>query len=101
MLILNLVFSDHAWGGNYFVASGALGQNGGKILGEYPSDLTNDGPLVFHPGIVIPTTPLESLWNPVSQWFGVAGEDIDKILPNYEVFSWLPLLDKSDVYQFG
>lgn len=47
--------TDHAWGGNYFIAGGSV--KGKQILGEYPSDLTTSGSLVFSPGIVIPTTP--------------------------------------------
>jgi len=87
--------SDHAWGGNFVVASGAL--DGGKILGDFPEDLSNDGPLVFQPGIVIPTTPWESLWNSVSQWFGVSNEaDLDKILPNRGKFDNLFTLN--DLY---
>ena len=62
--------SDHAWGGNYFMASGNL--KGGKIFGEYPDDLTDAGPrIVSDVGIVMPSTPWEALWNGVAQWFGV------------------------------
>jgi len=67
-------------------------------LGEFPEDLSNDGPLVFQPGIVIPTTPWESLWNSVSQWFGVSNEaDLDKILPNRGQFGNLFTLN--DLYE--
>ena len=62
--------SDHAWGGNYFMASGSL--KGGEIFGEYPDDLTDAGPqIVSDVGIVMPSTPWEALWNGVAQWFGV------------------------------
>lgn len=62
--------SDHAWGGNYFAASGSL--KGGKILGEYPDDLTSSGSrIVSDVGIVVPTTPWEALWNGIAEWFGV------------------------------
>ncbi len=47
--------SDHAWGGNYFIAGGEV--QGKQILGEFPKNLSDDGPLVFAPGIVIPTLP--------------------------------------------
>jgi hypothetical protein len=41
-------------------------------MGEYPHDLTADGPQVISEvGIVIPTTPWESLWNGIAEWFGV------------------------------
>ena len=57
--------TDHAWGGNYFVAGGSI--SGKKILGEYPDTLTPDGDLIFEPGIVIPTTPWDALWNGLAQ----------------------------------
>ncbi len=82
--------TDHAWGNNVFVASGAL--DGGRIMGEYPSDLRSfpaypDAPHVFSPGVVIPTTPWESVWAAVGEWFGVEEADMDKVLPNRGVFT--------------
>lgn len=76
--------SDHAWGGNYWVTGGDV--DGGQILGDYPDDLSNEGPLVFQPGIVIPTTPWESVWSAVAGWFGVAESKMDFVLPNRNVF---------------
>lgn len=62
--------SDHGWGGNYFVASGSM--KGGKILGEYPHDLTPSGSqIISDVGILIPSTPWESVWNGVAEWFGI------------------------------
>ena len=85
--------SDHAWGGNYFIASGAL--DGGKMLGTFPDDLSNDGPLVFPPGIVIPTLSWEGLWDPIARWFGVPDESLENVLPNRADFedNLLSLLD--------
>ncbi len=76
-------YSDHAWGNNLFVAGGSV--DGGKILGEFP-ELASDKPLIFSPGIVVPTTPWESLWNSVAQWFGVDEGDLDTILPHRGTF---------------
>merc|ERR1712146_114983 len=59
--------TDHAWGGNYFVAGGAV--RGGQILGSFPSDLTDDGPLSLGQGRLIPTTPWEGVWNAIGAWF--------------------------------
>ena len=90
--------SDHAWGGNYFVMGG--GVDGGKILGEYPTDLSNNSPLVFSPGIVLPTTPWESVWSAVSEWFGVTDPaEIAKILPNKDKFTGL--WDAADIFKPG
>ena len=57
--------TDHGWGGNYFVAGGSI--SGKKILGEYPDTLTPDGDLIIEPGIVIPTTSWDALWNGLAQ----------------------------------
>jgi uncharacterized protein (DUF1501 family) len=75
--------SDHAWGGNHFIASGDL--KGGQIFGEYPNDLTKSGDQIVSSrgGVVIPSTPWEALWNGVAEWLGVYSEnDLATILPN-------------------
>ena len=41
----------------------------------------------LHKGIVIPTTPWESLWSAVADWFGVDESEMDFVLPNRNVFS--------------
>jgi cullin-associated NEDD8-dissociated protein 1 len=72
--------SDHAWGGNYFVAGGAI--KGGRILGEYPDDLRHgSGSQILKRGRVIPTTSWEQIWNGVSEWFGVDESRMDDVLP--------------------
>ena len=88
--------SDHAWGGNFLIASGGL--DGGKVLGEFPDTLTNDGDLVFAPGIVIPTLPWESLWDPVARWFGVGADALDRVLPNRAPFTDI-LLKMEDIFK--
>ena len=56
---------------------------GGKILGEYPSDLTPGGNLVDDRGRFLPTTSWDSIWNGVLEWAGVTEEtDLDYCLPN-------------------
>ena len=55
--------TDHgAWGGNYFVMGGAV--NRGKIHGEYPSDITDDGPYSIGRGHLIPSMSWDSVFNP-------------------------------------
>lgn len=90
--------TDHAWGGNYFAASGKM--KGGQILGEYPDDLTQDGDrIISDVGIVMPTTPWESLWNGIAEWFGVTSEnDMKSILPNKGPFEDL-LFSGSDLFK--
>ena len=63
---------------------------GGKILGEYPDDLTTAGPLNLGRGRLIPTTSWDAIYNAVAQWAGVTDEtDLDKVLPNRNKFSTL------------
>ena len=66
--------SDHAWGGNYFITGGEV--DGKKILGTFPDTLSDEGPQVFEPGIVIPTLSFDSLWNGVAEWFGITNENV-------------------------
>ena len=50
--------------------------DGGKILGSFPDVLSDDGPLVFGPGIVIPTLPFDALLNGVAEWFGITDDNV-------------------------
>jgi len=73
--------TDHGWGGHYMILGGDV--KGGQILGEYPSDLTPDGPLVDDHGRFLPTTSWDSIWNGIVEWTGVIDEaDLDYCLPN-------------------
>jgi len=59
---------------------------GGQILGKYPENLWNTSPYIFD-GISIPTTPLDSVWNSVSEWMGVTTDDgLDLAVPNRNAF---------------
>jgi len=78
--------SDHAWGGNYFVAGGNL--TGGKVLGQYVTDYTESNPNIFNPGIVIPTTSWDQVWEPIAKWYGITKEsDLDYVLPSRKNFA--------------
>lgn len=73
--------TDHAWGGNIWVAGGAV--RGGQVLGEYPTSLTPEVDVVFNSrGRVLPTTPWEAVWKGVAEWFGVPENEMDGIFPN-------------------
>ena len=80
--------TDHAWGGNHFVASGSL--KGGKMLGTFPNSLTDDGDRSIGRGRVIPSSPWELVWNGIAQWFGVENTQMNKVLPNAQNFPNLP-----------
>lgn len=73
--------SDHAWGGNYFMMGGKV--DGGKILGRYPSDLSESGDLNIGRGRFLPTTSWDCIWNGVCEWMGATSTaELDYCLPN-------------------
>jgi len=44
--------------------------------------------MAFEPGILIPTTSWEAIWNGVAQWFGITSDaDLNEVLPNRNTFS--------------
>ena len=90
--------SDHAWGGHYFMMGGDV--NGGKILGQYPYDITNDGPLNVGRGRIIPTTSWDAIWKGVVQWMGVEDADLNVCLPNADSTVDAPfrLFDREDLF---
>lgn len=71
--------SDHAWGGNYWIAGGAV--RGGQILGDFPADLSEDSDLNLGRGRLIPTTSWEHIWSAIGEWFGVSNEGMSSVLP--------------------
>jgi len=83
---------DHGWGGNYWLAGGSV--DGGKILGTYP---TNFEELDTSRMRLLPTTPLDAVWNGIAEWFGVLPSDLDKVLPNRRKFP--KLFTKADMFK--
>ena len=85
-----------AWGGNYIVMGGNV--KGGQIHGDYPSDITTNGPLNIGRGRLIPTLSWESMFNPILQWMGIeSDEDLDYCMPN-RVGTGTTLYSVDDVY---
>ena len=77
---------------------------GGKIMGQYPSDLTEKGPLNVGRGRFIPTTSWDAVWNGVAQWMGVTAEaELDYCLPNRKATSgvngFTNLFSRIDLFQ--
>ena len=72
---------------------------GGKILGEYPSDFTENGAFNIDPrGRLIPTTSWDAIMNAVAEWVGVTdSDDLTRVLPNRNKFS--NLLSRDDVFK--
>ena len=83
-------------GGNYFMIGGGL--KGGRILGQYPDDLTSEGPLILKRGRVIPTTSWDSIMNGIAQWLGITSEsDLNKVIPNRKNFQE-DLFDENELF---
>jgi hypothetical protein len=89
--------TDHGWSGHSFIVGGQV--NGGRILGEYPTNLMKSSPLNIGRGRLIPTMPWDAVWNGVIGWFGVKDdESLDYILPNRNAFPDSFLFDANDLY---
>jgi len=87
--------TDHGWGGNYFVAGGAV--NGGQIFGNFPSsfaELVKDGGR----GHVLPTLGWEALWYGIAQWLGVDDDSMATVLPNAANFDSSTLLSAAQIF---
>jgi cullin-associated NEDD8-dissociated protein 1 len=85
-LTSNGLGTDHGWGGNAFIMGGSV--KGGQILGDYPTDLTDDGPLNIGRGRLIPTTSWEAVWNAVALWLDVEESTMATVLPHLENFDY-------------
>ena len=105
-LTSNGLGTDHAWGGNYFVAGGSV--TGGKMHGAYPEELSEGNPLDSGRGRMIPTMPWEvrtsypffcylqrelthscvsqGMWYGIAEWMDVAPEKMAEVFPNAENF---------------
>merc|ERR1712151_188978 len=67
---------------------------GGKILGEYPEDITEEGPWTLGRGRMIPTTPWEVPFRAIARWLGIEGSsDMEEVCPNLRNFDSISLDD--------
>ena len=60
--------------------------SGNKIHGQYPDDVSDEGPLTIGRGRIIPTTSWEGMWKGVAEWLGVEPQNMATVLPNLEAF---------------
>lgn len=89
--------TDHGWSGHGIMLGGSV--KGGRIIGEFPNDLTSSSPLDTGRGRFIPTMPFDSPWNAVSQWLGIDDESsLNRVLPNRKSFDGM-LLSKLNVFR--
>jgi uncharacterized protein (DUF1501 family)/uncharacterized protein (DUF1800 family) len=89
--------TDHAWGGNHFVAGGKI--NGGRILGKYPGTLTDDGPFSLGRGRILPSIPYESAFQGIAEWFGITPAQMATVLPNAANFPADQLFTQSELFK--
>ena len=88
--------TDHAYGGNHFTIGGKV--RGGIIHGEYP-EVRIDGPQsVSTTGAMLPSSPWEKIWTPISLWLGVEQEQLDSVMPNLHSFKKEHLLTSKDMF---
>jgi cullin-associated NEDD8-dissociated protein 1 len=88
--------TDHAWGGNHFIIGGSV--KGGRVHGQYPSDLTENGNLNIGQGRLIPTTPWEGVWNGLAEWFGVTSDNMSQVIPNKANFGGVNIFSKAVMF---
>jgi len=91
--------TDHAWGGNYMMLGGDV--KGGQILGSYPDDLTDAGPLGLGRGRLIPTTPWDAVFQGIAGWLSITGADLDYVCPNRYRFAPSVLFTANDLFMSG
>jgi cullin-associated NEDD8-dissociated protein 1 len=90
--------TDHGWGGIHWVAGGSV--NGKQVLGKYPTTLTDESELSLGQGRLIPTTPFESVWNGIAEWFGVPGSRIrSEVLPNVDNFPASQIFTRAQMFR--
>ena len=85
--LLIFFFLPHIRGGHHFIFGGDI--DGGKILGEYPSDFVESttNPIALSRGRMIPIYPWDSMLYSVAEWMDVEpGEEMRKVLPMHENF---------------
>ena len=91
--------TDHGWGGNYFLMGGAI--KGKQMLGKFPERMAEfESDLNMNRGRVIPTTPWESVWNGVAQWYGITDRAaLAEVLPHAANFPKSTLFKKAQLFE--
>jgi uncharacterized protein (DUF1501 family) len=76
--------TDHAWGGNTFIMGGSV--RGKDMYGVFPSLALNGNNTLEGRGIMLPSTPTDTLFAELASWFGVSNSNLDLIFPNLSNF---------------
>ena len=72
--------------------------NGGRILGDYPDDLSEHSRFNVERGRVLPTVPWDAVWAAVAGWMGLDESRIKNVLPNLSNFDREKLFSRSDLF---
>ena len=55
---------------------------GGQIVGQYPSDISEESELNLGRGRMLPTTSFDAIWSGIARWFGIEHDAaLDEALP--------------------
>eukprot|EP01013_Petalomonas_cantuscygni_P025359 TRINITY_DN472_c1_g1_i4.p1 TRINITY_DN472_c1_g1~~TRINITY_DN472_c1_g1_i4.p1 ORF type:complete len:2117 (+),score=436.19 TRINITY_DN472_c1_g1_i4:276-6626(+) len=91
--------TDHGWGGNHFLLGGSI--RGGRIHGQFPTSMAEDSDVNVGgmKGRVLPTSPWEAMWAPISDWFGVSAAQMTAYLPNLPNFPSSMIPQRNAVFE--
>ena len=91
--------TDHGWGGNYWILGGDV--KGRQMLGKFPTRLTEFVSEVnIGRGRLLPTTPWESVFKAVSEWWGIEDpHELAKVLPHAANFGSGTLFSRADLFE--
>merc|ERR1711916_183889 len=90
--------TDHASGGNHFIAGGSV--KGGRFHGSFPPSLALDSELnINNRGRILPTSGWETMWSGILQWMDVPADKMSEVLPNLERFPADKLTTRQDVFE--
>ena len=77
--------TDHAWGGNHFIAGGSV--RGGRFHGQFPESLALDSELnINNRGRLLPTSGWETMWSGILEWMDVPANKMSEVLPNWDLW---------------
>ena len=76
-----------------------LSAKGSQLFGEFPSSFLETGDVVIsRNGRLIPTTPWESVWSAVGEWWGLTEAERATVLPHAERFSAETIFAAADLF---
>ena len=71
---------------------------GGQIHGQYPEPRIDGPQSVSSTGQMMPTSPWEAIWKPLSLWLGVEESQLGNVMPNLHEFTENHLFHPSNVF---